>query len=413
VPTLLSINNYHYRRGGAEVVHLEHMGLFEAFGWQTIPFSMRHPKNNPSPWSDFFVDEIEFGREYSFFEKAARAPRVVYSLHARKRLSALLAENPVDVAHAHNVYHHISPSIFGLLRERGVPVFLTLHDLKLACPAYRMLTHDGVCERCKGGALHQVVLNRCIKGSLALSALVAVESSVQSLLGTYRHNVNRFIVPSQFLRDKLVEWGWPKDRFSYIPNFVDATRFHQSQDPGRRFVYLGRLSHEKGVSTLLRACSRASAPLTIVGSGPEESRLKALASQENVDVEFVGHQPPDRIAAILGQARALVLPSEWYENAPISILEAYACGKPVIGARIGGIPELVRDGTTGALFDSGAVDQLAEALARFSTLSRQTLREMGAVARQWVACDFSPLRYRDRIMEEYAAAGVRACSNSN
>ncbi|MDD1608955.1 MAG: hypothetical protein LUQ18_10785, partial [Methylococcaceae bacterium] len=149
MPTLLSINNYYYRRGGAEVVFLEQNSLFEEIGWQVVPFAMHHPNNLPSEWQDYFVDEIEFSADYSLLEKAARASKIIYSFEARKKIADLSAKVKPSVAHAHNVYHHISPAIFSKLKSMGIPTVLTLHDLKIACPCYKMMTHDGVCERCK------------------------------------------------------------------------------------------------------------------------------------------------------------------------------------------------------------------------------------------------------------------------
>ena len=174
--TLLSVNNYHYYRGGAETVFLEHNRMFERQGWQVVPFAMHHARNLPSPWSEHFVDEIEFGETYSLREKLTRVPRVIYSRQARQRLRQLLDATHPDICHAHNLYHHISPSILGLLKQRGVPVVLTLHDLKIACPAYQMLASDGICERCRDGRLYNVVRHRCIKNSSALSAVVMVEA---------------------------------------------------------------------------------------------------------------------------------------------------------------------------------------------------------------------------------------------
>jgi glycosyltransferase involved in cell wall biosynthesis len=145
MPTLLSINNYYYRRGGAEVVFLEQNRLFEEIGWQVVPFAMHHPNNLASDWDDYFIDEIEFSSEYSLLDKASRAVKIIYSVEARKKIAALTTKVQPSVAHAHNVYHHISPTIFGKLKALGIPTVLTLHDLKIACPAYKMMNHDGVC----------------------------------------------------------------------------------------------------------------------------------------------------------------------------------------------------------------------------------------------------------------------------
>ena len=149
---------------------------------------------------------------------------------------------------------------------------MTVHDLKLACPAYTMMSGGKPCERCRGGRLYNVAVNRCIKGSLALSSLVMVESYLHRLLRAYEGNIDRFIVPSRFVLEKLVQWGWARERFVHIPNFVDIERFTPGSAAGRRFVYCGRLDELKGVETLVRAACLARQPLTLVGSGPLGSK---------------------------------------------------------------------------------------------------------------------------------------------
>ncbi|UHD17112.1 glycosyltransferase family 4 protein [Thiocapsa bogorovii] len=406
MPRLLAINNYYYRRGGAEVVFLESAKLLADAGWDVVPFAMKHPQNLPSPWSEYFVDEIEYGEDYSFLEKAARIPKVIYSFEARRKIRDLIRVARPDIAHAHNVYHHISPSIFGALKEEGIPTILTLHDLKLACPAYKMLTHDGICERCKGGRIWNVVAHKCVKDSYALSGTIALETLVHRALQLYSRNVERFVVPSRFYLEKFVEWGWSRDRFTYLPNFVDTTRFTPDPTPGKAFVYVGRLGHEKGLRTLIKAAALADVPLRIIGTGPEEEMLRALAEQTGGQVEFLGYLAGEDLQKAIKASRALVLPSEWYENAPISVLEAYALGRPVIGARIGGIPELIRSGETGDTFESGDEEALAAVLLKFATLNASEVTEMGMAGRCWVENNFSDARHRDRLSVLYRSLGV-------
>ena len=145
---LLAIHNYFYPRGGAEVMFLEQNRLFEGIGWQVVPFAMKYPLNLPTPWADFFPDEIEFGASYSFGGKLLRAQRVIYSMQARQKMRELLQVVRPQIAHVHNVYHHLSPSVLPLLQQRGIPVVMTVHDLKLACPAYTMMSGNKPCERC-------------------------------------------------------------------------------------------------------------------------------------------------------------------------------------------------------------------------------------------------------------------------
>jgi glycosyltransferase involved in cell wall biosynthesis len=402
---LLSINNYFYPRGGAEVLFLEQNRLFEGIGWDVVPFAMRHAKNLPSPWADYFPDEIEFGGGYGLAGNLLRAQRVIFSMQARKKMRELLDRVHPRVAHAHNIYHHLSPSILPMLRKRGIPVVMTVHDLKLACPAYTMMADNLPCERCRGGKIHNVAVNRCIKGSLALSSLVMVETFVHRLLRLYEGNVSRFVVPSRFVLEKLVQWGWARERFTYIPNFVDVERFRPSHAIGNRFVYCGRLQSLKGVETLVRAAALAKQPLTMVGSGPEEIRLRKLSEDLGADVLFLGHQTKDALAGVIQSARAIVVPSECNENAPLALLEGYAAGRPVIGSRMAGIPELVHEGETGALFAAGEVEALAASLERFAELPDARLAEMGAAGRRWVEQDFTAASYRDRLLALYGSLG--------
>jgi len=400
---LLSVNNYFYPRGGAEVLFLEQNRMFESIGWQVVPFAMRHADNLPTPWAAYFPDEIEFGRSYGLGDKFLRAQRVVFSHQAQRRMRALLDHVQPHIAHVHNIYHHLSPSILPLLRKRGIPVVMTVHDLKLACPAYTMIADDKPCERCRGGRIHNVVVHRCIKGSLALSSLVMVETVVHRLLRLYDANVSRFVVPSRFILEKLVQWGWARERFVYIPNFVDIKRFRADGVTGDRFVYCGRLQKLKGVETLVRAAARAKVPLTMVGSGPEENRLRKLSEDLRADVLFLGHRSKEALAKVVQSARAIVVPSEVNENAPLSLLEGYAAGRPVIGSDIAGIPELVRREETGVLFAPGEVEELAAVLDRFAKLPGTRLAEMGAAGRRWVERDFTATCYRDRLLDLYGS----------
>ncbi len=411
MPQLLSINNYYYKRGGSETVYFEHNRLFEQAGWEVVPFSMQNSKNEPSAWADHFVTDTEGNGRASAASKVGRAFKAIYSLEAARRLRGLLDLTSPNVAHAHNIYHHLSPSILVELRRRDIPVVLTLHDLKLACPAYKMYTQDHVCEACRGGALRNVVRKRCIKNSATMSALVWLESTIHQALGLYMNTVTRFIVPSRFFLAKFAEWGIDTSRFVHIPNSVDVDALGAAAPaaagaPGDAFVYLGRLVAEKGVPTLIRAAAAARVKLRIVGTGPEEQALRQLAADLGAEVEFTGYLSGAALRSAVSSARAVVVPSEWYENAPISVMEASALGRPVIGADIGGIPELIRAGETGLVFTSGNVESLVDVLAQVERTPPSDLARMGRAGREWMRAEFSPTRYRDRMMTLYGELGV-------
>ncbi len=407
MPRLISLNTYNYRRGGSDVMFLEHDAMFRAQGWETAVMAMHHPKNDLSPWDPFFANEIEFGHEYRAFDKLAMAGKVIYSLESKRKLASLLDRFPADVAHAHCIYHHLSPSVLVELKRRGIPRVMTAHDLKLACPAYKMLNRTGICERCRQGNLLHLVANRCVRGSLPLSALIMIESAVHKSLRLYKNYLDKVVTPSQFYRAKLIEWGWPEQQLAYIPNHVDPDNYTAHPRPGDYFFYFGRLAQEKGLATLTRAASKVGVKLRIAGTGPEADALKSLASDIGGETEFLGFIAGESLWKLVREARAIVLPSEWYENSPMSVLEAYACGKPVIGARIGGIPEMIIEGETGALFESGNIEDLAGLLRRFADMPDSRISEMGAAARDHVCSNYASRRYLSSMLELYASLGVQ------
>lgn len=403
---LLAINNYFYRRGGAEAVFFDHMAMFAGIGWDVVPFAMQHDENEPSPWSGYFVSEIEYGRRTGPLRKAAQAASILYSFEAQRNIGRLIEQARPSVAHAHNVYHHLSPAIFSTLKAAGIPVAMTVHDLKLACPAYKMLRDGKVCEDCKGGRVYNVLRHRCIKDSWALSGLVLVETVLHRALGLYRDKVDRLVVPSRFYIDKLVEWGWPRGMMVHIPNFVNIEDYAAAWDEGDYFIFAGRLAPEKGIATLIRAAALSGQRLMLAGTGPEEEALRRLAAETGADVTFCGYLSGDALHALIGRSRALVLPSEWYENAPISVLEAYALGRPVIGAAIGGIPEMIREGETGLLSVPGDTHSLAAALAAMAAKGAAGRAAMGRAGRAWIAAEFSAAAYRERTLDLYRSLGA-------
>ncbi|MCW5719622.1 MAG: glycosyltransferase family 4 protein [Devosia sp.] len=405
---LLAINNYFYRRGGAEAVFLDHMSLFEDAGWDVAPFAMQSDKNLASPWSRYFVSEIEFGQQPGLRTKLSHAGKIIYSREAQHGISALIEAFQPDIAHAHNVYHHLSPSIFKTLKDAGVPTVMTAHDLKIACPSYKMLSHGKICEKCRNGNITQVLLNRCAKDSVALSGLLMVESAVHRLLGLYRKTLDRIVVPSRFYRDKFIEWGWPAELLEHIPNFVDPSFLAaERQAEGDYYLFAGRLAPEKGIATLIDAVAMSKVRLVVAGTGPDDAALRAQAARSGADIVFVGHKSGTELHRLIGAARALVLPSQWYENAPVSLLEAYGMGRPVIGTDIGGIPELIEAGQTGLIARMGDAESLAAALGQMEALGPSGRSALGAAGKNWVGSNFSAAAYRERMQALYAKLGRR------
>lgn len=397
------MNSYHYRRGGSDVVYFDHAALFEEMGWDNTCFSMHHPDNLATSDSADFADLVDFEYPGVGPAKIRTAWRTIYNNQARKRLRALLDRTRIDIAHAHCIYHHLTPAVFSELSKRDIPVVLTAHDLKIACPAYKMMNRDGICEKCKGGSYVNVLSNRCIKNSVAASGIVALEAYLHRTLGSYEKHVSHIVAPSRFYRNKLIEWGIPGDKISHIPNFTRIVDRAFIGDYSGPVLYFGRLSEEKGLFTLIEAAKAAQVPVDIVGVGPLADILKAQADRIGAPVNFPGRLEGDNLWRVVGMARAVVLPSQWYENAPMSVLEAFQLERPVIGSEIGGIPELVEStcGKAGWLFPMGSTNDLAHCLQTVSDASRAELSARGKTGNRLAMSDFSRENYYNAMTSLY------------
>ena len=227
------------------------------------------------------------------------------------------------------------------------------------------------------------------------------------MLNTYQGKLDKVVVPSRFFMEKFIEWGWPRDKFAYIPNYVDATRFEPAYEAGDYFLFFGRLAPEKGIATLMRAAKMANVKLKIAGTGPIEAELHALQGDMVGDVEFLGYRSGAELHTLIREARAVVLPSEWYENAPMTVLESFALGTPVVGAHIGGIPEMVIEGETGWTFESRNTDELASLLSRLMKMPAAQIEQAGRAGRSHVISNFNRDGYLQSMLTLYAELGVK------
>lgn len=404
--SLLSLNSYHYRRGGSDVVYLDHAELFESKGWSNTFFSMNHPRNIPTKDDGHFIDLVDFEYAGKGFSKLNTVIRTVYNKQAKVKLKQLLNKKSFSIAHVHCIYHHLTPAIFKELHNAGIPIVITAHDLKVACPAYKMMNKNGVCEQCKSGNFLNLIRNKCIKGSTLASTIIAFEAYFYAYFDTYKKYVSHIIAPSKFYRDKIVEWGYDPAKVSYIPNFtkVIPTKFKSGYDG--RIVYFGRLSEEKGLETLIRAAAISGVSVDIIGTGPTHNQLLHLIKLTKSPVRLLGRLDGDALWQTIGSSRAVVIPSEWYENAPMSVLESFQLERPIIGANIGGIPELVSPnnimGECGWLFESGNPDELARILKSVTDIGSTELLEKGKAGRNLALGRFSKEQYYESILEVYS-----------
>ena len=404
---ILVVNKFYWEKGGSERVLFDLAHGYEAAGHEVIPFSMASTRNLPSPHADRFVPEVrwEGGGPLGALRAAAH---VIHSAEAKARLAALLRDLRPDVAHLHNFHHQLSPSIVDALREAGIPAVHTLHDYKVVCPNYLLFTEGAVCERCAGGRFGHAVRHRCLRGSLAASAVGAVESAWHRARGTLERGIRVFVAPSRFLAGKIAAMGFGAPT-RVIPNGLDVSEILPATSAGEGFLYAGRLSREKGVGTLLEAVRRAGdIRLTVAGDGPDADRLRRSAADAGGRVRFVGALPRTEVLALARGSRAVVMPSEWYENAPMAALEALASGVPVIASAIGGLPEIVRDDDTGVLVPPGSPDALANALRSLQDAPERAHR-LGRRGREVVEREY---RLSDQVQRMLALLAEVASSGS-
>ena len=379
---VLLVNKFHYRKGGAETYYLEIGEALERMGHEVAYFSMRHPQNLPCAYERYFVTQ----REYNDVRNPVKAVRdgvaLVYSMEAKRCFQALCEEFRPDVVHLNNVHRQITLSILDApyLVEHGVPVVYTAHDYVTICPGYLMLDGEGcVCDRClEDGRYRHCVENRCLKGSRAKSALAAFEASFNRAR-RMNDKIDRVVAPSSFMATKLVEGGWPSEKVGVLQNFandeilarakgaaIDATDLENPY-----LLFFGRLSEEKGVDILVDAFLSIASELpkwrlVVAGEGPARERIEAAlkSSPYSSQVELVGYMKGDELRTYVERASLAIASSRCRENMPFSVIEAFAAGTPVVGARIGGIPELVSEGETGFICEPDDARSLAKAIER-------------------------------------------------
>ena len=399
---VLAANKYYFVKGGTERYFFELNRILAEHGHEVVPFAMEHEWNEPSHYADWFVSEEPFDEGEGFFEKVRAAGRVLYSWEARRKIEGLVDRTRPDVAHLHNIAHQLSPSIIDGLRSRGVPVVQTLHDYKLVCPNYKMFVEGRTCERCKGWRYYNAVLHRCMRDSVASSALVALETLVHRVAGTYARGVDLFIAPSDDLRHRMIAHGVRAEKIVHFPHAIALDEYSPRYEAEGYGVFVGRLSEGKGLETLLGALGRVpSVRMKIVGSGPLGRVLKERAAAAVLsNVEFEGRRTGEDLRSIVGGALFVVVPSECYENSPITVYEAFAQGKPVVGSRIGGIPELVLDGETGLTFEPGNEGELAERMSKLWG-DTELAFGMGRAARARAETEFNPDTHYERVMAVY------------
>ncbi|HEY8868734.1 MAG TPA: glycosyltransferase [Candidatus Limnocylindrales bacterium] len=396
--------NWWYRRGGLGGVMLDEAVALEQRGHTVVPFAAAHPDNLETAWSGYFPPFVETGdggRALAPATRLAAALRLIHNGTAADAFARLLEEVQPDVVHVHNPSRQLSPSVVGEARRRGIPVVITLHDFALICPQgnmYKAGRRPCTPPNCVRGNVIHAVLNRCVQDSVAASAVAATEHLVHRAFGSYTRRVARFIAPSRFVADAIIEAGLPRRRTVVLANALDPGPEPQPiPDAGGHVLYTGRLAREKGLRDLIAAAGTLpDVPFTIAGDGPLRQSLVASAPP---NVTFLGHVDQASLDELRTSVVAVVSPSTWYENAPLAVLEAMRAGRPVVATAIGGQPELLASGG-GILVEPGDIAALSATISRL-WMDREQASELGRAGRAALVAQYGLDQHIDRLLELY------------
>lgn len=382
---ILYIYNLYQQTGGENLWVRSEPDLFTARGHQAIVFRRDNKE----------ISDLSLWQRGSLFWRAA------WSAQSHRDVRDLIRRERPDVAHVYNTLALITPSVYYACREEGVPVVQTLYNYRLVCPAGTLLRNGRICEECIDRSLLRGVLYGCYRNSRVQTAAVAGMLYRHRRRATWSEMIDAYLVPTEFMRRKLIRAGLPADRVVVKPNFHEP-------DPGLRatsdgsVVYIGRLAEEKGLRTLVAAWEQMESPprLRLIGDGPLREELEREASVSRGQIELLGQQSHARAIEYLKKAAFVVLPSEWYEAFPHVILEAYACGVPILGSRIGTLADVIEDGVTGLLFERGDPADLA-AKAHWMMEHEYHARQLGLNGRAVYEKEYTAERNYRRLIAIY------------
>lgn len=403
---ILQINNCHYRRGGADVVYLNTGELLEKFGHEVSYFSQKSIKNIECTTKEYFIEPIDFFNK-SFIQKILISPRFFYSSAAANKLDILLTKLKPEIAHIHTYKGTLTPSILKTLKRHSIPVIISLHDYGFLCPHNSFIDgKERICTKCydTNNPIH-CVINRCNRNKFILSTISAAEYYFHKKLFSFENHFSHLIGVSKFIYKLHFAKSEFKDKISHLYNFFpDLQNLVPTNYRGNYFLFYGRLSNEKGIQTLLNAWLQVdkSVKLKIVGDGALKDFIVSFITNHNIDnIEYLGFKQKAELFEIIKESSFIIVPSEWYENNPLTIIEAYAYGKPVIGSDAGGIPEIIKDSETGFVFKMGDSNQLKIAIEKTTIISDDEYRRISKNARLFAEQHFSEETHYSTLINLY------------
>ena len=405
---ILQINNIHYVKGGADVVYLETGKLLEKHGHDVFYFSAKGPKSIIDENLNYFYSEFDHTKA-SIFEKLSNVKSFVYNEGAYERLITYLDVIKPDLAHVHLFIGGGTVAILKALKEKGIPIVHSVHDYRLICPASLLLDEDNnICELCKDGLFVRCAFKKCAPLGFAKNVMLSVDAYYRSGFLRPFDFIDHFIFVSNFSRNKHIEFD---NRYalnsSVLYNFVNTTTSNNRIVKGEYFMFYGRLSREKGVETLIRAAVMSNINLKILGDGPLYEDLRQLNLNK---IEVLGFKQGEELKSLVRNSSFVIVPSEVYESLGMVILEAYAHGKPVIAANIGGIPEIVDIGNTGFLFEPKSFKDLSDKINLAISLDQSEYVIMSKNAAKFAREHFAAKAYYNDLMDVYNKAIYQSLS---
>lgn len=387
---ILQINNNHFRLGGAETVYLNTIQLLKEKNHEVISFSRKNSKTISLGGSEFFVDQSE-----SLINK-------FYSRQAAHDLKLVLEKERPQIVHLHSVIGGITFSILPIIKKYKLPVVITLHDFRLLCPAAHFWNGKSeVCEQCVKGKYYRCVINNCSPEGYLRSVAIATESYLRDILFPFYKLIDKFIFVSNFSKQKFLSVNPQIESKSYvIYNFTN--KFEQNSKLGSYFLFFGRLEPEKGIETLLSAFKNLpNLNLKIAGTG---SLFNKIRNMNLANVDLLGHKDKADLIELIKKSSFVITPSECYENNPMSIVESFALGKPVIGSNHGGIDELIEDGINGFKFENRNKRQLINVIKKCNDVIENEYANLSNGAYLFAKNNFAPEIYYDKLISVYEDA---------
>ena len=400
---ILQINNTHSIKGGADRVYFNTGKLMASFGHDVSYFSTFENDIEKSEFSKYFI-RFKNKREAGFFSKLSSVKDYIYNNHAYDNLSKLIHDFQPEIAHVHLFCGGLSLSILKALKKYDIPIVQSVHDYRLLCPANAFLdANNQICEKCYNRSYYQCAVKQCVDRNFFYSSMVSIEAYFRKYFINPIEYIDHFLFVSQFAKNKHIDFD---DRFrtksDHQFNFTYLPPSTKVIYPEKKYLlFYGRLSVEKGLTTLLSAIEDVDIDLKIVGTGPQYNvALEYSRTHENIHV--LGYKSGSELDELIANAYFIVVPSEWYENNPMTILEAYSVNKPVIGARIGGIPEIVHDHKTGFLFESRNTEDLTQSIRKAMDMTEPEYIEMASAARRFAEENFSPEIHYEKLLFIYS-----------